>query len=232
MESWAETSAGIKAQVASVRHWWHTIELPGGVVTPGLLQKVYQDWIVQKLPIRLDSLTVLDVGAWDGYFSFLCESRGAKSVLAIDNLSHDKEEGGSFGVGRKGFDIAKELLGSKVEYRVLDLFDIERISGKFDLVLALGVYYHTKHPLLAFERLYQKTGRVLYVEGHFVAGENKTMRFYGEEGLRGDSGCFWGATIRCLESMLRVVGFRQVEVLGTKGDRVILKAEVKSGELG
>src|SRR5437879_3540299 len=61
-------------------HWVHRIALPGGRVTPG-------DWDTGKalsrlrLPEDLSGKTVLDVGAWDGLYSFEAEKRGAARVL-------------------------------------------------------------------------------------------------------------------------------------------------------
>lgn len=37
-----------------------------------------------ELSDDLSGKRVLDIGAWDGFYSFECEKRGAK-VLAIDN---------------------------------------------------------------------------------------------------------------------------------------------------
>src|SRR6266436_2822961 len=42
-----------------------------------------------QIPQDLTGKTVLDIGAWDGYFSFEFERRGAKRVLAIDSYSWD-----------------------------------------------------------------------------------------------------------------------------------------------
>ena len=37
-----------------------------------------------KIPDDLTGWTVLDIGAWHGFFSFECERRGADRVLAVD----------------------------------------------------------------------------------------------------------------------------------------------------
>jgi len=54
---------------------------------------------------------VLDIGAWDGWFSFEMERRGAE-VLAIDNWDNPR------------FHEARRLLNSRVEYRQMDVFDL------------------------------------------------------------------------------------------------------------
>jgi hypothetical protein len=68
----------LQREVAGIR-WFHRIDLGGGVVTAG------EDDTPDKLstlglPERLDGLSVLDIGAWDGFFSFEAERRGARRV--------------------------------------------------------------------------------------------------------------------------------------------------------
>jgi hypothetical protein len=72
----------IRRQVEQIA-WFHSIDLGHGIVTPGCgksAEKLRQI----RLPERLDGLSVLDVGAWDGFFSFEAERRGvARSLLSI-----------------------------------------------------------------------------------------------------------------------------------------------------
>ena len=77
----------LRARVASL-HWWHHIDLGRGLVTPGITDKRHQEWVTSHLPTRLDGRSVLDIGAWDGYYGFLAEERGARRVLAIDKLQN------------------------------------------------------------------------------------------------------------------------------------------------
>ena len=43
-----------------------------------------------QIPEDLTGWTVLDIGAWHGFFSFECERRGADRVLAVDSFSLDR----------------------------------------------------------------------------------------------------------------------------------------------
>ena len=147
------------AEVAKVR-WWHTIDLGQGVVTPGRddtqakLKRI-------ALPPDLAGLSVLDVGAWDGFFSFEAERRGAARVVAVDTYSWGYGGSGS----KAGFDLARRALRSRVEDRVLEVLDISPATvGVFDLVLFLGVLYHMRHPLLALERIASVTKQHLILE--------------------------------------------------------------------
>ena len=71
----------LEARVNAFPYWYHRIELPGGVVTPGWAPVSPEAY---RVPANLSGLRVLDVGAWDGYWSFTALQRGAREVVAID----------------------------------------------------------------------------------------------------------------------------------------------------
>ena len=109
----------------------------------------------------LEGKTVLDVGAWDGGYSFAVEQRGAARVLATD---HWCWSGPGWGT-REGFDLAHGALGSHVESLDIDPHDLTAESvGRFDVVLFLGVLYHLKDPLVVLERVHDVTGDLLILE--------------------------------------------------------------------
>ena len=56
------------ARVAAVR-WYHTIDLGGGIRTRGVDDTPLRLARI-GLPSSLEGCSVLDVGAWDGFFSF------------------------------------------------------------------------------------------------------------------------------------------------------------------
>src|SRR5688572_5507601 len=91
--------------------WYHSIDLGHGVVTPGVDNSSRKLRRVQ-LPASLKGKTVLDVGAFDGFFSFECERRGAARVLASD---YAVWHGGHDQANKRGFELARKTLGSKVE---------------------------------------------------------------------------------------------------------------------
>src|ERR1700693_2036102 len=122
--------------------WYHSIELPNGEVIQGIQSLAQQRLRLRQflIPEDLRGKRVLDIGAWDGWFSFEMERRGA-SVVAVDAVKSEK------------FLHARELLGSKVEYHIADVYDMRPSElGVFDIVLFLGVLYHLKNPVLALER--------------------------------------------------------------------------------
>ena len=76
------TTSELRAQADRFR-WFHRIDLGHGVVTRGE-DETQRKLATIRMPARLDGLSVLDIGAWDGFFSFEAERRGASRVVAID----------------------------------------------------------------------------------------------------------------------------------------------------
>jgi len=169
--------------------WFHSIDLGNGVVTKGQSdpsKTVRRD----QLP-ELAGRSVLDIGAWDGYYSFLAEREGATRVVALDHyvwgvdmaarepywndcraegvLPDQRRDTTDFWrpdlPGRRGFDFAHDVLDSKVEPVLGDftIVDLEAL-GSFDVVFYLGVLYHMKEPLTCLERLRAVTREVAVIE--------------------------------------------------------------------
>jgi tRNA (mo5U34)-methyltransferase len=208
----------IRERIAAVAHWYHQIEIRPGITTPGINNSAHT---LRQLDLaaRYDGLRVLDIGARDGYFSFELERRGAE-VVAVDYM--DPAE--------TGFPVARELLGSSVDFHVENIYDLspER-HGTFDLVLFLGLLYHLRDPLLALDRIWDvcNPGAVLMLEtqlldnavllanGSFRAlsdidptlNDMCLMQFYPEDSLNGDHSNYWAPNSACTRGMLRAAGF-------------------------
>jgi tRNA (mo5U34)-methyltransferase len=197
-------------QVAGIR-WYHTIDLGNGVVTPGVDDSPYR-LARLGLPESLAGLTVLDVGAWDGFFSFEAERRGAERVLATDKYAWS---GGSWS-SKAGFDPARRALGSKVEDLEVDGLDLapERI-GTFDVVLFLGVLYHLRDPLLALEKIASVSRDLLILETvvDMVGIRRPAAAFYPQRELNNDPTNWWGPNHPAVHGMLRAVGYGRVTTI-------------------
>jgi len=200
----------LKRRVADIR-WYHSIDLGSGIVTPGVNQTPRQLRSL-RLPDDLSGRSVLDVGAWDGFFAFEAERRGAKSVLAVDSFSWSGPGWGT----KAGFELARDVLQSKVEDKEIDVLDLSPATvGTFDLVLFLGVLYHMRHPMLALERVASVTERQLIVETHvdLISVRRPAVAFYPETELYDDPSNWFAPNPGALVSMLREVGFDRIEVV-------------------
>src|SRR5947209_8231120 len=75
----------LERRVAEHALWWHSIDLGNGVVTPGHKPASVMNEELEALALPdLRGKAVLDVGAWDGFFSFAAERLGARRVVALD----------------------------------------------------------------------------------------------------------------------------------------------------
>jgi tRNA (mo5U34)-methyltransferase len=200
--------------------WFHQIDLGDGIVTPG------RDKTARKLrAMQLPSLvgkTVLDVGANDGFFSFAAERAGAARVVAVDSYAWGKNTASPnapLAQTKASFDLAHEVLGSRVETIEADLFDLtpEEV-GNFDVVLMLGVLYHLRNPLLGLERLTALTKELLVVESlvDLVWAHRPLAAFYPAAVIAEDETNWWAPNPAALRGMLLSCGFREVEHIGER----------------
>lgn len=158
-------------RIASV-NWYHEFEFPGGLralsKTPDTgAHRALWDFIRGELD-RIDfaDKTVLDVGCWDGMWSFYAERRGARHVLATDDVSQNWASG-------EGVRLARELLASSIELdQRRSVYDLDSLARTFDIVLCLGVYYHLHDPFYAFSQLRRccHKNSIVVLEGDVTAG--------------------------------------------------------------
>ena len=189
---------------AQTRLRYHTIELPDGRVLPGLQSTGHMRWRLSLfgLPDDLRGKRVLDIGAWDGWFSFECERRGA-TVVAVDCVELDT------------FLEARSLLNSNVEYLTLDVNELSAARlGQFDIVLFFGVLYHLRHPLMGLEKVVELCRGAALVESFVMAPEARAiptiMEFYEGAELGGQIDNWFGPTPECLLALCRSAGFAEV----------------------
>lgn len=202
----------LRSKVEKIK-WYHQIDLGNGVITPGIDNSPKKLQLL-NLPERLDGKTVLDVGAWDGFFSFEAERRGAKRVLATDQFSWSNQGWGS----KAGFELARTALRSKVEDMNIDVLELspERLGGAFDVVFFLGVLYHMRHPLLALEKIASVTKEVAIIES--VSGmlwcRKPVIPFYPGSELYNDPSNWCAPNAAATIALLKTAGFRDVKIVG------------------
>lgn len=189
--------------------WFHSIPFPDGTMSDGVGKyenlKACAD-LVFKFPLAGKS--VLDIGAWDGFFSFEAEKRGAKRVLATDYFVWEKLD------RKDGFDFAYNKIQSKVEKQVIDLPDltVENI-GKFDTVLFLGVLYHLKDPMVQLERLLPLAKELFMIETLTTANDldRPVLQYLPGRSVNNDPTNFFAPNLLALTAMLADLGYTNIE---------------------
>jgi tRNA (mo5U34)-methyltransferase len=217
----------LKRRIAEIGFWYHRIPLPGGITTPGITP---YDPSPYRIPADLTGKRILDVGAWDGYWTFEALRRGAREAVAIDDFSDH--------LGRlkpedrhawKTFDLCREALGygeDRCTRREISIYDLteQAPGGRFDVAFFFGVLYHLRHPLLGLDRLSAvcNPGAQIFVEsqicddfsayrglGHGYPDQQRVCEFYPTDELAGNSTNWWSPTLECLCGLLYAAGFTE-----------------------
>lgn len=223
---------------------WHSVDL-GDAWIEG--QRKTSAHLARELELaclpELSGKTVLDVGAFGGFFSFECARRGA-SVTAIDYyswitdfaalqewISQEKAAGRNPNnyeppasildlegtPGKRVFDAVNAALGNPVASVVTTLEDFAP-EARFDVSLYLGVLYHTKDPFGALQKLRDVTSELAIIETlAFHDPDREQVPYWhfhgGDRSVNDDPTTYWSPNAKGLEHMLRQVGFSSVRVI-------------------
>jgi len=204
------TKEELQASVDAIPYFYHRIELPHGIVTPG--------WApinpaAYRIPEDLTGKTVLDVGAWDGYWTFEAIKRGAYTVTSVDDFSDTV--GAVTNADRSGMWETLELCAKSmgfIKHRERPLTykrqsqssadilihcmnaDIQddrdcACLGRADVAFLFGVLYHLKNPMQSLENVREilhKNGTI-HIETAILDG---CQSAYTNKGYTSDDCCF------------------------------------------
>ena len=194
--------------------WYHTVELPGGVTTPGIFD--HRPYLAYYgLPADMRGKTVLDVGAASGFFTFELERRGARVTAtdlptwkAHDFSAHYTPELGAAKADEylhEPFLFARHALGSHAERILTSIYDLSpAATGTFDLVFCGSVLIHVSDPATALRRLQSVTREAAIIATVvYPANPDPVALFTGH--LSGDT--WWVPTRAAFEAMVKSAGF-------------------------
>ena len=221
--------------------WYHTIDLGHGVVTPGRVDHRAQ-LPYYRLPASLAGKRVLDVGTFDGFWAFEFERRGAE-VVALDvatwadwdlpqrTLPHAADLGLGHEMGR-GFALAHEVLGSKVQRVEGTIYDLDpAVHGEFDLVFISDLLVHLRCPQRALECA------ASVCRGEMVVADVFDPRLEGLADLpfaqyTAPGETWWLPNVKTLNAMMSVAGCEDIDevsrfVLDERGDDEIHKVVLR-----
>jgi tRNA (mo5U34)-methyltransferase len=213
----------LREEIAALAPWFHNLHLPGGVETApahalGDFPAFKWAEIAPHIDADLTGARVLDIGCNAGFYSFELAKRGAR-VDAIDVDAHYLAQA-RWAARRLG-------LADRVEFRRMQIYDLVREPGRYDLVWFMGVLYHLRHPLLALDIVRRKVSRRLVLQTMTMPGDGVAsvpddialeerdrllapgwprMAFI-EKRLRQDPTNWWAPNAACVEAMLRASGF-------------------------
>lgn len=136
--------------------WFHKVDLGDGRVTDGRvdIESLETPYLFDQLDFNGKS--VIDIGCWDGYFSFMAEKRGASRVVGFDDPAY------RWG-GMDGFNFLKDHFKSNVEWQRGTVYRMP--EERFDIVLCYGVLYHINDPFTAATNCFQSANERALFEG-------------------------------------------------------------------
>jgi len=210
------------AEVLARYSWWHTIDLDGGLVTPGV-------WDIRHLapripwPEALQGKRCLDVGTMDGFWAFEMEKRGAGEILAIDvpysvsdvhpqrrptlaQRSHRQ-------VGET-FNALVDLLHSKAAFQTLNIYDLNPDAiGMFDLVFVGYLLHQLRDPLRVLEAVRSVCrGSVIVLDPILYFRSLLSRQPSATIGARRDYDDYFYFNAAGLERVVELAGFRVAAV--------------------
>lgn len=218
----------VASGVDDVPLWYHTLELPGGALTPG--------WF--DLRSRVDTLPwpevagkrCLDVATYDGFYAFELERRGAAEVVAIDIPSHEdwdwpaavRARGGEAlralaGEKGSGFDVARAALGSSVTKRLANVYELDKdVLGSFDVVVCGSLLLHLRDPVRALEAIRSVcAGSFISVEAISLPLTLMFRRWPVAELSTDDSRCqWWTVNAAGHKRLVEAAGFEVTRTVG------------------
>ena len=217
-------------------HWYHTIDLGNGLVTPGTYD--HRPYLAAYgFPADMTGMKVLDVGRASGFFSFEFERRGAdvlavelpsplqkdfvggdftRGIKAEDRTDDERGEHAEYG-GRPDFMTAHRLLQSRVRSLYCSIYHLspEKTGGEtFDLVFLGSILNHLANPIAALTAVRAVTKGLLVVANPFEPERrqsNPVARFVGRDARSLTN--WWIPTIACMEEMLIASGFTDVRLV-------------------
>lgn len=209
--------------------WWHQINI-GEYTTPGANPESQDTFDNLGLPLDMTGMTVLDIGAWDGFYSFACEKRGA-TVTASDRFVWEgKTISGDITANDNGFDFAHKHLNSKVKKLFASVEELDPyVHGKFDLVLMLGVIYHATDPIGYLKKAKDMSRNLVCIESHvdLMHLSYPAARYYPGSELNNDNTNFWGPNALAVIGMMEDLGYVDITQKTLRTGRMIFTGKVK-----
>jgi len=190
--------------------WLHSIRLFPDLVVKGVKPPETLEAERQRIleTIDIKGRTVLDVGSWNGYFSFEAKRLGAARVIASDSYTWKHPAWR----GRETFELSRACLGLDIEAVEIDPTEMPGPLEPTEVVLFLGVFYHLFDPIDVLDRVASLAKDVLVVETHedLQWVDKPAMAFYPGSELNQDNTNWWATNPECMIELLKAKGFTKI----------------------
>ena len=228
-------------QQALGKTWFYPFRLPSGEVTTtydgGALDAIHatrlsmlEGALRAHLGDSLAAHTAIDIACHQGWFSTKLAEMGVKDVLAVDARPEHVADA----------TLIRDALGLRnMRVQQSDVHALTaQATGRFDIVLMLGLIYHLENPVGALRTAHALTRRICLVETQIVPGMTGMVDYGSYRFVRPLKGSFGiideteethgpeasttgiclVPSLEALVWIMRKIGFSRVEVLNPPAD--------------
>lgn len=186
----------------------------------------HQEFITSIIPEDLTGKTVLDLGAWDGYYGHIASRRNAKTVVVLDSGEAEQR---TFKQTVSDMFIKinhiNKKLNTNLHFIPMNVSDIDKLQMEFDVIFCFGLFYHVKNPYDLFEKCYQKSNEMFLLEGHVSDALEESAYILNKAELNNDPSNYWVMSKSCIIKMLKRIGFKEVRFIKQMGNRGLFIAK-------
>ncbi len=202
----------LQKKISKIPTWFHNIQLGTNVSTPGFYADILKQKIFDAIPKDLSGKSILDAGANQGMFSFECERRGAKEIVAFDLYD-------SLTSFDDGIKLCKEIFDSKVQILSLNVMDVDKVGHKFDIILCFGLLYALRNPFLALQKLLTVCNELVIVEAEILRTDRSICYVLEQDEILKNTEITILFSPKSLKNYALDIGFKKVEFLGYSTDQ-------------
>jgi tRNA (mo5U34)-methyltransferase len=175
------------------REWFYEFQLPSGRKTKSYLPKEIQpihrtreqmmfDCLKQRTRDRWDELRCLDLACHEGYFALQLALHGCREVLGIDA----REENVGHAMLMRELHVLENL-----SFRRGNVLELTAAGiGQFDVVLVLGLLYHTPHIVGLLRVVRALTKGICLIETQLAPELPAEIELGARESKKQIKGCF------------------------------------------
>lgn len=196
--------------------WYQNIDLGDGIQT-----KSRQTWgeeadhprkrwnaILSGVPEDMTGMSVLDLGCNAGFIAFEAKKRGADYVCGVDYKQGYIDQA----------NFCAEVLNLEIDFRVLEIENLQTIERQFDFVFFVGVLYHCRRLMESIDAIAAVSKRSILCESAIYPGGNERplVEFVGTESKVPGH---WHPNMNAMEKLFQSVGFTKTRELFRDGGR-------------
>ncbi len=146
VEAGVGENESLRSEIESMGPWFHNLRVGGVETAPDhplgdFLEEIWAQ-LEPWLPESLAGVSVLDIGCNAGFYSQRLARRGAR----VTGIDHDERY-------LRQARFAAEMAGLDIDFRKMEVYDVDALEQSYDLVLFMGVLYHLRYPLYALDKV-------------------------------------------------------------------------------